>query len=190
MKHVHSHIPLLIFAFIIMIFLAALYGYIHYRTGELLIEAADMRDQASVSQLSVGREADVIKLYESNSDDWARLPTFFVSANEPLSFIETLENLGKMASSTVAISSINTTPGTSKTSVKSGSVSAHIEAEGSWQAVVRTLKFAEVMPFEVTIDHVRFDALAPTSASSTKHNWHLSFDVKALTLAGSTTPSK
>lgn len=180
---------LLIFALLATIFVGCLYAYVQVKIVAMRDDTADALAAVSEARLDQGKETELINLYQSRASDWARIQTFFVSNDRPLSFIESLEALGKAASSSLVISSISSDSGNAKSSVRTGTVSAHIEATGSWNSLMRTLKLVEVMPFQINIDHVRFDTSVLEGETASKHSWKLGFDIKAATFASSSLAS-
>ncbi|GEM_PF-531854 len=192
MRHAIGTKLLLYIAIITVAVVALVYGYIFYKTGLLIQDSAQARQAVVSATVSKSHEQAFMQMYQSTADSWAKLPALFVQPDKFVSFIEAVEYLGTESGTTVTIASVNVDDGThtatnsdnSLDNLKNaaagtlGSVSAHVGAQGSWTAVMRTLQLAEVMPFNVTISNVQLDV--DTSGGKTAaRSWHLSFDVKA-----------
>ena len=182
MKHAGARTSLLIFALTTTVFVSALYGYMYYVVEASVRDALAAREQASQREQFLAQEKEISAAYEATAVDRARLPTFFVSDNATISFIETVETLGDKVGSTVTLSGINadnldtTEPGTI------GTIKVNVDVRGSWSAVMRTLGLAEVLPYRVSIQRVRLDSsgsLPTPGAKQVVPQWSATFTIEA-----------
>jgi hypothetical protein len=172
MKHHHTHIPFLILAIAVIVVAGSLYIYMFYASAASvdranIARAVVLREKADQSQ-----EKSLVAAASTTESDRARLASFFVPADDAVSFITALESIGLQSGAQVSIASISS---------DSLSVQAHIDAHGSWSSVMRALSLAERMPYAVSISNVRMDESGAV-AGSKSHAWSLSMDIKALIL--------
>jgi len=173
MKHSHyHHIPLLILAVAVIAVAGSLYVYMFYATAASVDRANVARAVVLREKADQSQEKSLVVAASTTESDRSRLASFFVPADNVVSFITALESLGPESGSSVSIASISS---------DSLSVAAHIDAHGSWLSVMRALSLAERMPYAVSISNVRMDE-SGTGAGSKSHAWSLSMDIKALIL--------
>ena len=180
MKQKFSHIPLLIFSVVILLLVVSLYGYMYVATSNSVGRAGTAIDFVSSEQGNAARAKKLVDIASSTSSNRNKLNTYFVSSEDIVSFITTIEALGKDSGAAVAITSIdadklnNSAPGTI------GSAHAHIEGSGSWKSVMTLLNLAEGMTYVASVNHVRLNS--NNSDSKSKDSWNISFDLQVATM--------
>ena len=178
MKYPRSHSLLLILACLVTLVVASLYAYMHHVISVAVVDTQQARKMVSDEQSSVNRSKSLVKLFDTTSADWAKIPGFFVPAGHVVTFIEALEALGPQAGSAISISSISADqlddakPGTI------GHMQAKADVTGSWEAVMKTLELAEDMPYDTSIDHVGLDGTVRNDGKASRTEWHLAFDIQ------------
>ena len=183
MKGIHYHTPLLILAISVTILVAGVYAYMRHAVVSSTGRAVIARDIVRVEELNKGHEKDVAELYESTKDDRNKLSKFFVPSENVVTFIEALEKLEKDSGGTMAITSIEADDLKGKEQGTFGAFRAHVDVEGSWQAVMKALFLSELIPFKSKIDNVRLDVSALLGDKSGRRDWRLSYDIQATIVA-------
>jgi len=176
MKNKFTHIPLLIFAIVILLVVISLYGYMYQATGASVDRARTAIDFVASEQGNSSKAKVLSNLASSTLMDRNRLSTFFVSSDDIVSFITAIEALGPASQSTVVITSIDADPLTNAISGAIGHAHAHIDANGSWSSVMRLLDLAEQMSYIVSISHVRLSN--GSSDLKSANTWKLAFDIQ------------
>ncbi len=178
---------LLSFAIVVVVFVMGVYAYMYYRiqvsTSKTVTALGALHDGPS----SANKEQLSLLEYKASLDKWSKLQDFFISPDEEVVFIETIESLGPESGSSVTITSIdsdkfeNAVPGTK------GKLKAKVSATGSWSSVMRMLSLAEVTPYEVSINNIRLDQYSTSmndvdskTKKASKDEWKLSFDIEVL----------
>lgn len=188
MKPNRSHVPLLIFSVVTTLVVVALYIYMFHATSVSVSRAGLARDIVTSEQNDQVAFKTLSDLVSSTAFDRARLASFFVSADNIVSFITAIESLGPQSGTKITIASIDDDLANHAPVGTIGNVHAHVDASGSWSSVIRLLSMVERMGYASSISHVRL-----TSNSDLKEpSWALSFEVQTLVLvkavATSTTP--
>ncbi len=174
MKPPQSHKPFLILAVAVTVLVIALYGYMYWQVGLSVGKAVAARTIAETQRANQLREKDLIKMYQSTAAERAQLGSFFIPRDETVEFIEAVESIGPQSDSEVVLTSIDADPLVNAKPGTQGSIRAHIQARGSWNAVMKTLMIAERLPYKLSINNVRLDGSASTG---TKREWRLLFDI-------------
>ena len=185
----HGHLFLLVLALAVAAVVAALYGYMRYAIGSSVSRAILAREIVRLKDADKSRADEVMQLYQSTAADRARLSGFFIPADDVVSFIEAVEAIGPQSGAALTLSSIGADAPSKPAPGAFGSARAKVEAHGSWQAVMKALKLAESLPYDITIDNVRLDGSLQPSGRGTIHSWSLSYDLSASLVASSTVPS-
>lgn len=182
MKHHHSHIALLIIAASVTLFVYALYGYMHSTVASSLDRVLAGRSSIAQQESSLNQENSLTLLHESTAQDRSKLRSFFVPDNETVSFIEAVEALGANTGATITLSSIDADNLENEKAGSIGHIRAHVDVTGSWAAVMKTLKLAEVSPYGVSVSKVRVDSSGGVDAKAGQRGWKASFVIDALLL--------
>ena len=187
MKFNHSHIPLLILASVIVLVSMALYGYMFQATSVSVGRAVTAQNVVASEQGNKQKAKTLTSLASSTASDREMLLTFFISSDDIVSFITAIESLGPKSGSTLNITSIDADQMVGAPAGKIGKARAHVDAHGSWSSVMRLLDLAEVMPYAVTISHVRLNSSGATAKSNDA--WSLAFDIQVSIIAPTTASS-
>jgi hypothetical protein len=176
MKHTHNHIPLLILSIAVTATVISLYVYMLYATSASVRQANLARDIVLAEKANQSQAQSVSLLASSTVALRGRLGSFFVPAQDIVSFITALESIGPQSGSKTSIASIDANPLESAPIGTVGIVRAHINADGSWSSVMRALALYELMPYAISIDHLSLTLSGMAQAHSV---WSLSFDINA-----------
>lgn len=183
MKHSYSNSFLLVMACVTVGVVLAAYAYMSHTVGSAVAFGISAKEAVAAAEANKLRETSFMQTYQSTSAEWARLPGFFVPSNNVVSFIVALEALGPQTGATSSISAIvaddldNASPGSL------GNIHVHVDVEGSWGSVMRTLELAEILPFESSVSNLRIAVNAGAASASGKPDWKLSFDIVAAMIA-------
>ena len=186
MKNKFSHIPLLILAIVILLIVISLYGYMYQTTIASVDRAGTAIDFVASEQGNSSKAKTLTNLASSTLANRNALSTFFVSSDDIVSFITTIEALGPQSGSILNITSIDADHLTNAQPGTIGSAHAHIDAHGSWSSVMRLIDLAEQMPYVVSISHVR---LSNSPDSKLSGSWGVSFDIQVSIMVPTVAPS-
>jgi hypothetical protein len=176
-----NHIPLLIFAFMVALVVAALYFYIEHMITASVEAAAKGRTDLTESQSNSAHDRDTIALYDRTKADWDRIASYAISSSDTVSFLESIEAIGPKSGSTVTIDSIDADsldavdPGTL------GLARAKVTVTGTWASVIKSIELAEVAPYHSSIYalHVSAGSQSDTKDARKEASWTASFTLEA-----------
>lgn len=180
MKHSHSHIPLLIFAFAVTLVVGALYVYMYHATSVSIKRAGLARDIVATEQNDQAQAKKLAVLAADTSFDRAVLPNFFIPADDVVSFITSLEALGPQSGTKINLTGIDSDSLNGAAVGTVGRAHAHIDASGSWSSIMKLLDLSEHMPYAATISHVRLSVGTPDEKKQIL--WSIAFDIQAAVL--------
>ena len=178
MKNTHHHF-LIALAIAVTLFVASLYFYMSYSLGGMASGVVDMRNKVAVMRSENTTNEKLKQLDTDSQDDWKKLYTMFVPADNVVPFIVALESLGTNVGSEVSVASIDSSAPESGSLAKNGFINAKVSVRGAWSSVLKTLMLAENMPYKVYLSNVRV-SLVSDVASKDAAEWALSFDVSAI----------
>ncbi len=199
MKTNHRHYILFLFALCAAAASVGVY-FILYKT--ILTQAAQsFQISAELSQESDKKkhEQDLASVYAKSVEDRGKIDSSIVSQAKIVTFIEAVESIESQAGVKLELSNLRTDEAvTDKNPISH--LSAHVDVDGSWSNIMRTLLLLQNMPFAAAIDSVKINrttdlssvASSPTSSvsgkkgasapvSSKSPSWNLSADIKVLT---------
>ena len=167
-----------------LIIAATLYGYLYWQTSASTARAVLAEGVVATEKQSQSQTKDVELEYQTTAAGRARLPGLFVPAGNAVVFIEAVEAIGPASGASVTVSSIQADPMTGAAAGTIGTITAAVQAEGSWTAVMKTIVLAETLPYESSIDHLSLVREGQTPAvDESAAVWHLSFNMSASMLA-------
>ncbi|MCL5781791.1 MAG: hypothetical protein M1459_00280 [Patescibacteria group bacterium] len=185
MNNPRTRITLLIFSIVLMIASVGAYLYMRYTASSSLERTIEAKNIVSNEEARVAREKGVRQIYSSTQNDRDRVRNYFLAEGDAVPFIESLEKIGSATGASVAIGAISA-DNTSKLPAGSFSnIRAHVDAIGSWNAVMRTLELAEVMPFASNLSNIRLEMGESPNAKIKTPVWKLAFDINAVVIVGS-----
>lgn len=175
----HSHIPFLVLAISIVLFVSAIYVYMYREAIDSIQKSAEARAEvASVVTDKLIRD-QFLADYKETSSDWDKLPNYFVDANNVVSFIEKIESIGRTTGSEISLSSIDADKIDPAATSTQGMIRANVVANGSWLSVIKTLKLMELLPFGVTIKDVKMSMNMIKDKDREMKTWTLSLQISA-----------
>jgi hypothetical protein len=179
MKKLRSqHYLLLILSFLTLF--AAVVAYVFmYKDAVIKAEEADaIKTAVSVADKHTLEAENMKIIYNNTVSDRALVPSFLVSVDDAVPFIDAVEAIGPATGVTLSISSLSS--GTDNAS-SHGIVTATISAVGNWTNVMRAVQMVENMPYAISIKSINMDVLSSdgSSAKSTPH-WTAALDISVL----------
>lgn len=171
-----KYTKLLTISIVTTVLVYGVYFYAHIFIRQSISRTLSLRAEAASAMTLDSQSQEIADVYQSTIDDRKKIRSLFVSENDTVTFIETLESVGSLAGSVLNISSIESI---FETEQDLGLLRAHIEAKGSWQAIMRTLMLIENMPYRSTISHVRIDA---SGSVDNNREWRIVFDLEVSTV--------
>lgn len=197
MKIGHKHYILLIMSILAFIVSATAY-FIMYknivRQGSITSKAhAELQYQNEMKK----HEEDLVKLYNNSEKDRQNINSIIISEDKIVDFIEAVESIGKQSGVEITISSINKENKDSKdTKLKNfnigNTITARIDAKGSFSSIMKALVLLENMPYQVYLNNILLTTEATDNIGNgdinipvkkkvnTNNKWSLSLQVKAL----------
>lgn len=181
MKNFYHHTSFLVLSIATTALVSLLYAYIVISLNKSVDKTLLTKNQVKEMNERAVREKDMARIYEQTANERKEISRLFVPINSSLEFIEAIEELGKQSGSKINLSSINTDNSVATTTMFSN-IEAHVDVIGSWNAVMKTLVLAELMPYITTVDKVRLETSFTDSDKSASHSWRMSFNIKAKTI--------
>ena len=181
-----NHAILLVFALLTVATVGGIYAYMRHIISASIGQAVLAQDAIASQESDKSSVEDTITLYNDTAADRARLSGLFIPADQPLAFIEAVESLGALSSSTLAVSAISADSLEDAPYGAIGTAKAHIDGQGSWPSVMRALMLAEDMPYDTHIGDVRLDAVGFGDPGAKVPEWHIAFDVSISLISSST----
>ncbi len=182
-----NHSTFLIMAILVSLLTIAVYVYMYITIDVSLKKTVKAQTVNNSSVLAKNREKSFLETYEKTSAKWAQIKNFFVSSNKIVDFIESVENLGEQSGSKVSIRSIEADNLDSAPLGKEGTVRLKVNSNGSWQAVMKALSLAELLPYKVSINNIQASSFRDAENISKKNvaqaQWDMTFDVQASMIA-------
>lgn len=174
MKH-SGHVKFAYTSLTFLICACAAYAYAYYSIQSLNGELVASHAKVATERAYRSQGEDIAGIYQSTAADRARIGTFFTTEGATVDFIESLESLGSQAGSSVTISSLESVAAKDSTPAL---LRVHVDAQGSWNAAIKTLKLAEALPYKTTVSRVRMDTSGSTDPKS-RREWKVSFTLEA-----------
>jgi hypothetical protein len=188
----NNHSLLLIFAIIVTLFVASVYGYMYYRIDISAEKINDAQSMIDSKELAVQREKKFLETYKATAPKWTSLQNFFVRSNDVVSLIELLESFGPLTKTDVVISSIEADNMDGVPAGKEGKIKMHISVKGAWNSVLRVLALVESLPYKLSINNLRAGSTVNTSAKANeaKSSWDMAFDLQVAMISVATSTVK
>ena len=170
MKKLSSQHYLLLILSILALF-AAVAAYIFmYKDAVKKAEGeANVRAQVSTASEQTLEAKNMETIYKDTITNRAILPSFLVSVDNAVPFINAVEAIGPVTGATISISSLSS--GMDNDS-SHNVVTATISAVGAWANVMRAVQIVENMPYAISIKSLNMDVSSP--------NWTAVLDVSVL----------
>ncbi len=171
MKPTYHHYSALTIAFVIFVISISGYIFIYYSIYDQAARTADTNGNIAAQQSAEIKERQISDSIAATVSDRALVSTFLISPNATVPFIDSIEGIGSQTGSKVTIVSISNDTGT---------LTTHININGSWKNVMRAMHLVENIPYSLRMDNVRMSL-------QTGGQWNEDFDI-SIPLA-ITTPS-
>jgi hypothetical protein len=179
MKKLRSqHYLLLILSFLTLF--AAVVAYVFMYKDAMIKAQEEASIKAEVSAAAKHTlEAENMKImYNDTASDRALLPSFIVSVDNAVPFIDAVEAIGPATGVTLSISSLSS--GTDNAS-SYGVVTATISAIGNWTNVMRAIQMVENMPYAISVKNLNMDVLSSDGSSDkSASHWTAALDISVL----------
>lgn len=178
----NPNIVLLSVSAILMVVVVAIYGYMQYSIQASISRAILGNQIVLLEKKNINQEQSLMSVYSSTTFDREKLQTLFIPSTEAISFIESIEQLGTYTASKVSLSSVSSENNVDSIASSSFSrINAHVEAVGTWNAVLRTLFLTETLPYQVSLSDVRLSSsgIDDNKSGGGKRSWKLSFNISS-----------
>ncbi len=177
MKHHITSASYLIIAAIITLLVGSVYAYMYIEVDSQSTAAISTLADLTSEQASKDHEKVLSTLYTTTAVDRDRIVKQFIPYDQAVSFIEQVEGIGRATGADVSITSIDQTDISSAPAGTIGTITATIDAHGSWEEVMSTLRYAENLPLSVTARSLQLERIGGRGSS-----WRVGFKLEALSL--------
>ncbi len=163
--------------------LLGVYGFLFAHISSQSAVAASLGSQIAQQTKTTSRVAEAKAQLDQLSTQQAAIHQYFVSTNDVVPFLESLQTTGKYFNANVEVASVSAVPGS-----PFGHLDLSLKITGSFNAVLRTVGTIEYQPYDTHISMLTLDTPATNSASSSP-SWTATLGVEVGTQDASTTPS-
>lgn len=112
-------------------------------------------------------ENALIEIGKKSEIERKNLPSYFITEDKILDFIDSVEDIERISSTTMNLSSISKDE-------SSDHIKVNVEIKGEWSNVRRGLSLLENLPYSINIDNMNL--------SNTSEVWTMSLSIRALYL--------
>ena len=175
---------LCIFAIITTLVVFASYFYMNEIINRSTSRTIEQKSIVDSERTGKSKEQILVRSYNDTEKDREALAKMFIPSEKLVVFIEALESIIPKVSAKVLISGTETEPLDNSSLVQIGGVRAHIESQGSWSEIMKTLRLVETLPFIVYVDRLQIVSSVPSIPvkKNQKTEWKISFDVRSPTI--------
>ena len=139
---------------------------------------AAVRAEISTASEQTLEAKNMETIYKDTIINRAILPSFLVSVNNAVPFIDAVEAVGSTTGATVSISSLSSGK---DNNTSHNVVTATISVVGAWANVMRAVQIVENMPYAISIKRLNMNALSSNGSSvKSAPNWMAVLDVSVL----------
>ena len=138
-------------------------------------EESAVQSEVQAASKQALQAKDMKTEYGSTVADRALLPSFLVSQDDAVPFIDAVEAIGSSTGASITISSLSSAIGDSSHKV----VTATISMSGAWASVIRSIEIIEDIPYAISIKDLHMDAFSDSSKSS-NIQWTAGLDISVL----------
>lgn len=135
-------------------FAAVSFVYTSIKRTDAFVAGTEETIRSKIERENVLR--GLTRLAEETEASREELLTHVVSVENPASFIEEVERLGRQAGVSIEIGSVDIEDSAANSL---NSVSLSVRAEGSWDRVVRFVRATEILPYGVSVSDLSLDGL-------------------------------
>ncbi|MDR3557995.1 MAG: hypothetical protein P4L61_00535 [Candidatus Pacebacteria bacterium] len=171
-----QHYILLFLSIMALLVAGSAYAFMYKDTIRKAQEESMVQQEALAASKQTTESKDRQTTFETSAASRALLPSFLVSTEDAVPFIDSVEAVGPATGSVVSISSLSsgTDSGTSYQAV-----TATVSASGKWTNVMRAVEMIENMPYAISVKTLNLDASsAATQKSAT--NWTATIAISVL----------
>jgi len=158
------------------------YTFMYRDTVTKAQEEALVKSEVLAASEQVTEAKNMEIMYQSTTDDRGLLPSFFVSSDDAVPFIDAVEAIGPATGSTLSLSSLSdSADGGSSHSI----VTAAITVSGTWPNVMRAIGMVENLPYAISIKDLYMSEsqgspAKPGSTIKPAPRWTASLDISVL----------
>jgi hypothetical protein len=178
MKINFKHHILILLAFASIIISAAVYWYVY---GTVIKQAETYSKDLAENSLDSGKkvnEKEVAKMYADTILGRAQLANAVLQDDKIITFIESIESIEQNTSLDINISSISNDDLSSSAKGTFGHLKVHVDINGSWSDVMRSIILIENLPYSLSVDNIHLQF----SKDIKKVQWKASLDIIVLTI--------
>jgi len=178
MKRIQSTKKLLyvsVFAALLVVFLCGIL-FFQINKSQRLIEQYKEKISNRVNKAERLRSAN--HLLQNTKEERAKLPSYFVSGEDTVEFIEFIDSLGAESEVSMNVESVKLVDGEEKDPYADLHMS--VSAQGDWDSIFRFLSLLELMPYNVDIRDVMINGNLKGERKGSNWSGKISFVVSKL----------
>jgi|GEM_PF-2445860 hypothetical protein len=179
MRKLRSQHYLLLTLSVLAIFAASsAYAFMYIDTVKEAQDESIVKAEAAAAAEQSLQAKNMETTYDNTVADRELLPSFLISANDAVPFIDAVEAIGPATDAKISISSLSSgTGGNSSVPV----VTADISVVGSWGNVMRAIQMVENMPYAISVGSINLDVLSGgNSSAKSASRWTAVIDISVL----------
>jgi len=171
-----QHYILLFLSIATLLVAGSAYAFMYKDTIKKAEEESVVQGEATAASKQTSDAKDMQAAFEASAASRALLPSFLISTDDAVPFIDSVEAIGPATGSTVSISSLSSG---ADNDASYQSVSATISASGSWANIMRAVETIENMPYAISIKELDLNESSDQSKKSAPV-WTATIDVSVL----------
>ena len=182
MKHHHSTITLVVVGLVVVSCVYGVYTYMKHAVSVSVERALAARETMRSEDSYRQQEQALTTIFDTTSADRIKLRSLFVHDTATVAFIEKIESLGTATGASISLTSISTdNVGTGVVGTSSARIRAHVDVQGTWGAVMRTLMLAEILPYDLAVSRLHLDTSGALDSrrGASSREWRSSFVIDA-----------
>lgn len=147
------------------------YGYLLFIIKQKQTQISNTENMITLETQKANEIIALRKTIDSTSDAQKKLSSYFVTSDQTVNFIGTIEQYGKISNTSFSLESVDLNKTTTiKGAADTGAINLHFKAHGSFTNIYRLLLILENAPYAIDFERVSFSKIASdtTTASPEK----------------------
>ena len=143
-------------------------------------EEAALKEEILAASRKVVESSNIETVYKETSANRSILPSFLVSLDNAVPFIDAVEAVGPASGDEVSISSLSSGIDSSSSHQV---VTASVSISGTWPNTMRAIEMIENLPYAVSVKNLSLeDSNADSSTGKSPSRWTASLELSVLSL--------
>ena len=195
MKVNSKHYVLISVGFLTLAVSISCYCYLYSVTFSQAEQYSALVQEIKDNEANNYKEVKMLNMSSSTAEKRAMLSSYYITDDQILNFIKSIENIAKESSTEIVLSAVSADELDAKDKGTTGHIKLHAEIKGNWLNVNKALALIENLPYSVSTTVAQFNAEVGDDLSVDLDKnpnkkavpvkgvvWKLSLDVSALTI--------